>query len=262
MPQRISGRVALLIIVVATLVVILVGWIGFVSPQRSKASSLSGEISNTELQIADNQKLAAGPIKRQSLAALRKLQTAVPELAKQPQLLRQLSSMARTSDTELDSIAPAVPLAGTSTESLPLTVILKGHYFAIQRFLRLMRASSDLRNGHLVGRGRLFTVDNISFATGSGGTGSSPGVITATLAINAFLSAAAPPAGCRSDDDHHGFSFRRHHDRAVDGRQRLPTSQDRIREGGGFEAAATEDHGDRRRHPARARPRVRGSAYA
>jgi hypothetical protein len=181
----------LLIIVVATLVVILVGWIGFVSPQRSKASSLGAQISNTELQIADNQKLVAGPTKRQSLAALRKLQAAVPELANQPQLLRQLSSMARTSDTELDSIAPGAPLAGVSTESLPLAVSVKGHYFAIQRFLRLLRASRDLRNGHLVGHGRLYTVDTISFASGSGGSGA-PGVITATLAINAFLSAATP----------------------------------------------------------------------
>jgi hypothetical protein len=192
MLQRVSGRVAFLIIAVAIVLVILLGWFAFVAPQRSKASDLGAQISNTDLQIADNQKLVAGPVKQRSLAALRKLQRVVPAVADQPQLLRQLSAIARTSETELDGITPTTPVAGTSTTSLPLTVSLKGHYFAIQRFLRLLRASTDLRHGRVVGSGRLFTVDSVTFASGSGGSGSTAGVITATLTVNAFLYAGTP----------------------------------------------------------------------
>jgi Tfp pilus assembly protein PilO len=97
-----------------------------------------------------------------------------------------LSAIAKTSEVELTSITPAAPVVGTTDNALPLAVSVNGHYFAIQRFLRLLRASADLRNGKLVGNGRLYSVDSIGFA-------GSAGVITASIAINAYqnLGAAA-----------------------------------------------------------------------
>jgi Tfp pilus assembly protein PilO len=186
MLQRISGRVALLIIVVVVLFVLVIGWSAFVSPQRSKASALDAQISDTQLQIVDNQKLLAGPTRRESLAAVRKVTAAMPDQPQQSQLVRQLSAIAKTSEVQLSSITPGSPVVGITDESLPLAVTVNGHYFAIQRFLRLLRASADLRHGKLVGNGRLYSVDSIGFAAASGTTGSTVGVITATLAINAY----------------------------------------------------------------------------
>ncbi len=70
-----------------------------------------------------------------------------------------------------------------------MTVMATGHYFGIQRFLRLLRASADVHNGRLVGKGRLYTVDNIQFSGAPKG-----GVVSATMTINGFIY-TAPPAG-------------------------------------------------------------------
>lgn len=195
MLQRISGRVALLMVVMVVLLVIIIGWLGFVEPQRSKAAKLDGQIADVQLQIADNNKLLAGPIRRESLAAVRKAQAAMPDQARQSQILRQLSAIARTAEVQLSSVTPGSPVVGTTDEALPLSVTVNGHYFAIQRFLRLLRASADLRNGKLVGNGRLYSVDSIGFAgPGTGAAGSGAGVIAATLAINAYQNLGAAAA--------------------------------------------------------------------
>ena len=188
MLKRISGRVALIIVAAAVLVVFLLGWFAFVSPQRSKASTLDAQIANTRLQIADNEKLLSGPAKRTSLAESRKIARVMPNQPLQSQLIRQLSAIAKSSEVQLTSISPSAAVVGATDEALPLAVSVNGHYFAIQRFLRLLRASADVRNGKLVGRGRLFTVDSISFAGGAGSSGSSANAITATLALHAYQS--------------------------------------------------------------------------
>ena len=73
-----------------------------------------------------------------------------------------------------------------------MTVTATGHYFGMQRFLRLLRASADVHNGRLVGNGRLYTVDNIQFSGADKG-----GVVSVTMTINCFTY-TAPPAGSAS----------------------------------------------------------------
>jgi hypothetical protein len=180
--SRITGRVALLIIAASAFVILLLGWFAFVGPQRSKASDLDSQVASTQTQIDDSQRLLTGSVRRQSLAAVRQLDRVVPDQTKMSELLRQLSSNAKTSQVELDTITPSAPTAVSGAEAVPLTVGLTGHYFAIQRFLRLLRASADVRNGRLVSTGRLYTVDNVQFIGGQAG-----GVVTATLGVNAFV---------------------------------------------------------------------------
>ena len=109
----------------------------------------------------------------------------------------------RRSRTELDSITPAVAIAAGGAAPLPMSVVVKGRYFAIQKFARLLRQSADVKNGKLAGKGRLYTIDSIAF------TGQAPaqpgqstnGAILATLAMNAYTySAAAPPPAATSTD--------------------------------------------------------------
>ena len=87
---------------------------------------------------------------------------------------------------------------------MPISVVVKGRYFAIQKFARLLRQSADIKNGKLAGKGRLYTIDSIAFAgAGSCAARCQPanGAILATLALNAFTySAAAPPAAATSTD--------------------------------------------------------------
>ncbi len=193
MTSQMTGRVALVIIVVSALIIMLLGWFAFIGPQRSKASDLAVQIASTETQILDAQQLLRGPTKKQSLAAVHQLQGVMPDQIKMSQLLRQLSSVAATSQTELDTITPSAPTATSGPEAIPMAVKVTGRYFALQSFLRLLRASADVRNGKLAASGRLFTVDSIDFTGGQVG-----GVVTANLKINAFLyttpAAVAPVA--------------------------------------------------------------------
>ena len=52
MTDRINGRLALLLAIVAVLLVTLVGWFLLVSPQRSKASALDGQIGDANIKLA------------------------------------------------------------------------------------------------------------------------------------------------------------------------------------------------------------------
>ncbi len=187
MMKRISGRVAFLIIGAAVLVTVLLGWFAFIAPQRSKVAEFDSQVQSTQTQIADAQRLLTGPTRRDSLASLHKLQGVLPDQVKMSQILRQLSSVATTSEIELDTITPQTPTAVGGEEAVPMTVAVVGHYFAIQRFLRLLRASADVRNGHVIGTGRLYSVDNIQFTGGQPG-----GVISASLTVNGFVYTSVP----------------------------------------------------------------------
>lgn len=191
MTKKLSGRVALILICVGAMVVLFLGWMTFVGPERSKASDLGGKVSDTQNQVSDAQQLLAGSTGKKSLAALHQLQAVMPAQEKMSGILRQLTSIAKTTQVELDGLTPQAPAVGASAgeESVPMTVMATGHYFGVQRFLRLLRASADVHKGRLVGNGRLYTVDSIQFSGAPKG-----GVVTATMTINGFIY-TAPPAG-------------------------------------------------------------------
>jgi hypothetical protein len=191
MTKRISGRVALILICVGAMVVLFLGWMTFVGPERSKAADLNGKVSDTQTQVSDAQQLLAGSTGKKSLAALHQLQVVMPAQVKMSAILRQLTSIAKTTQVELDGLTPGAPAPGVAAgeEQVPMTVMATGHYFGVQRFLRLLRASADVHNGRLVGNGRLYTVDNVQFSGAPKG-----GVVSATMTINGFVY-TAPPAG-------------------------------------------------------------------
>ena len=60
-------------------------------------------------------------------------------------ILRQLSAAAAKAGIELDGdhAGRCVPVAGA--EALPMTMIVKGRYFAIQQFLPKLRSEADVK---------------------------------------------------------------------------------------------------------------------
>jgi Tfp pilus assembly protein PilO len=184
MTKRISGRVALLLICVGAIVILFLGWLTFVGPERSKASDLGTKVSDTQTQVSDAQRLLAGSTGKKSLAALHQLQAVMPAQEKMSEILRQLTSVAQTTQVELDGVTPQAPtvVGAAGEEEVPMTVTATGHYFGVQRFLRLLRASADVHDGRLVGNGRLYTVDSIQFTGAPKG-----GVVSATMTINTFI---------------------------------------------------------------------------
>jgi Tfp pilus assembly protein PilN len=190
---KMSGRLALVLSIVAVIVVLLIGWFVLISPQKSKASNLDTQIGAAELQLADAQKLLAAPNKAQTAAALRAANRALPDTPETSALLRQLSAMVAASKTELDSVGPgAVPTTG-GAQPYPLSLTMKGRYFALQKFIRLLQASSGVKNGKITGKGRLYSIDSISFGGGGAAPGQSKGPLTANIALNAYVYGTAPP---------------------------------------------------------------------
>jgi len=191
MIDRLSGRVALLVIVVATLTIVLLGWFVLISPERSKAAKLDSQIGDTNTQLASVTSLLNGPAGRQALVTQRVLQKALPTTdPRVSEILRQLSAAASASGVELDSIVPGALAPGAGTETLPISLSVKGHYFGLQRFLRLLRASADVHGNQVQATGRLYTVDSIQFSGGGAvlpGQSSGSNVVTGTLTLNAFV---------------------------------------------------------------------------
>jgi hypothetical protein len=206
MIDRISGRIALVLVVGAVALIVLLGWFVLISPERAKASKLDTQIGDTNAQLAQVTDLLNGPVGRESLISKRLFEKAVPSDPKVSQILRQLSAAAVQAGVELDSITPSALVAGTGSETLPIALSVSGHYFALQAFLRILRSEAVVNNGQVKASGRLYTVDSISFSGGSSSTATasaSGNVISASLSLNAYVfspaSAAAAPAVTPSD---------------------------------------------------------------
>jgi hypothetical protein len=190
---KMSGRLALLLSVVAVILVLLIGWFALISPQRSKADKLDTQISAAELQLGDAQRLLAAPNKAQTAAALRAANRALPDTPETSAILRQLSALAAVSQTEIDSIGPGTIATTGGAQPFPLSLTMKGRYFALQKFIRLLRQSADVKNGKITGAGRLYSIDSITFGGGGTAPGQSSGLVSATISLNSFDYAPPPP---------------------------------------------------------------------
>ena len=80
---------------------------------------------------------------------------------------------------------------------MPIALSVNGRYFRIAKFMHLLRTRAEVKDGKVHASGRLYAIDNISFSSGDKG-----GLITATLALNAFVygSAPAPAPGSTTGD--------------------------------------------------------------
>jgi Tfp pilus assembly protein PilO len=191
MIDRLSKRTALAIAAVGVLAVLLVGWFGVVSPQRSKASELEGKIgeSRTALQLADA--LTRGGQQRQTAAEARVLVKAMPSETQMSQILRQLSSAAKATRVRVNSVTPqaSAPLAGY--EAVPMAVVVEGRYLGIANFLGRLRTLVRVGPETVRAKGRLYSVDSIQFVGGEDQT-----LLQATMTLNAYRygGAAATPA--------------------------------------------------------------------
>ncbi len=201
MVERLNGRAAVEIAAVGLLLVVLVGWFGVVSPQRSKAAELSVQIDDAESQLAVTQALIRGPLLLQSTAALATLRMAIPDQVKMSQILRQLSKTSRDSRVRIIGITPQPVVKVGVSDVVAMNVAIEGRYFGIRDFLRRLRTRANLRGDKVRASGRLFAIDSIQFTGASAATGG--GLIQATLVVTAFaFSGTVPPlaAGTESTD--------------------------------------------------------------
>ncbi|HEY0417292.1 MAG TPA: type 4a pilus biogenesis protein PilO [Gaiellaceae bacterium] len=198
--KKLGAGGALAASIAAVLLVAVVGWFMFVSPERSKSSDLDAKNAAESAQLASLQHVLATTSDAKNAAALRAAKRALPDTPQMSQVLRQLSSYVTKTQAELDTITPA-PLvaAAAGGEAVPLTVTVKGRYFELQQLMKLLRRSADVQGKNVTGTGRLYSVDGIQFgaAASTGGTdsgASQSAAVTATISLNAFVYGSAATA--------------------------------------------------------------------
>jgi Tfp pilus assembly protein PilO len=197
--QRARGALA----VVGLVAVAVLGYFLLISPNRSAAADLDEQIEATQSQIDDRRaRSRVQPAPPLDVRDLFRLTRAMPDEAHIPEVILELDRLASRSGVSFQSISPQAPVEQQGYRAVPITVIADGRFFSVSGFLGRLRNLVRLDGGKLKARGRLLTVDSVSFAEGAK---LFPNV-RATLTVNAFVfgggagakageKAAPPPAG-------------------------------------------------------------------
>jgi hypothetical protein len=189
-----NGRIALAVAGALVLLVVLVGWFLMVAPKRSKAADLETKTANAQFELSATERFLKSSAGRKSARQLQSLTRAVPAEPRMSGILRQVTRAARAAGVRIDGITPAAMVSATGGQAIPITVTAEGHYFRLQKFVHLLRTAAVVDSDSVHVSGRLLAIDSIQFSSGastSSGTGTK-GLITATLAVDAFVSTPAP----------------------------------------------------------------------
>jgi len=165
-------------------------WFLFVHPQGGKLTSLKQESASVQEKIDayHQQVVAARSTPKIEVADVYRLAKAMPNKTDMPDLVLELSQLARDTGIRFDSISPQ-PVAPVGSYSvLPISVTFNGNFYNLADFLYRLRSLVTVQSGRLDATGRLFAVDTLSFNESD----LKFPQIQATLVIDAFVYAAAP----------------------------------------------------------------------
>ncbi len=183
--KKLQPKALIPLMAVGVLLVGLIGWFVFVHPKAGEVKKLQGQQQLIQQQISDQQAktAAARSVPKVHVADVYRLAKAMPDNADMPDLLLELSQLARDSGIEFSTIAPdpALPLAGFSV--IPINVTFSGNFFSLTDFLYRLRTLVDVQNARLEATGRLFSVDTMQFSQAADGFPH----IRAELLIDAFV---------------------------------------------------------------------------
>jgi type IV pilus assembly protein PilO len=168
----------------------LVAWFLLVHPQGGKLNNLKREATDVQEKIdAYHQQVAAArSTPKIEVADVYRLAKAMPNKTDMPDLLLELSQLARDTGIRFDSISPQTAAAVGSYTVLPISVTFNGNFYNLADFLYRLRSLVSVHGGRLDATGRLFAVDTLSFNESD----LKFPQIQATLVIDAFVYAAAP----------------------------------------------------------------------
>jgi Tfp pilus assembly protein PilO len=184
-----SAQVAL--IAATLLLVAVVGYFALIAPKRSTATSLKKQTAAVEAQINSNRSSAF----TQALPAVRsasvfRLAMAMPSQLQTPDVILQLSTLARDSGISFDQIQPGATASSAATTGTtdpfatePIQVKFSGSFYDLLAFLQRIRNLVRVQNGRLFTSGRLFDVSNVAFQEGGKGWPQ----VAAALTINEFV---------------------------------------------------------------------------
>jgi type IV pilus assembly protein PilO len=190
--KPLNPRLLIPLIVAGVLVLGLAGWFLTVRPQGAKLDDLKGQTADAQARIDGyNQQVAAArAAPKIEVADVYRLAKAMPERADMPDLVLELSQLARVTGIRFETITPQPVVAVGSYQVLPISVTFNGNFYSLADFLYRVRSLVTVRAGRLDATGRLFVVDTLTF-------NESPlkfPQIQASLVIDAFVYSAGAPA--------------------------------------------------------------------
>jgi type IV pilus assembly protein PilO len=172
-------------VVVGGLILLAVaGYFFLIAPKKSEAKSLDQKIALLDTQISEQRAEAthAAGLSKILVANFNKLQAAMPDEAKADEIFQQLGVLAKDTGIRFDNYQPGTAIDATAYQVLPVTVTFQGSFDELSDFLYRLQSLVLVDNHELSATGRLFTVDQVSFAEGEGGFPR----IQATLQIDAY----------------------------------------------------------------------------
>jgi type IV pilus assembly protein PilO len=187
---KLSGNSLIAVIVAGVLFFGLAAWFLVVHPQSGKVASLKKQSADVQEKIdAYHQQVAAARSRPKiEVADVYRLAKAMPSKTDMPDLVLELSQLARDTGISFDSISPQPVAAVGSYSVLPISVTFNGNFYNLADFLYRLRSLVTVHAGRLDATGRLFSVDTLAFNEGQAKFPQ----IQATLVIDAFVYAAAP----------------------------------------------------------------------
>ena len=201
MKAKLSRRSAVFLIIGGDLLLLLLGWVLLVSPQRHTAATIARATQAAEVQISEAQRVAqqaTTPVavpKQPEIrtAALYQLAEAMPSTTDMPDMLLEIDQVARAAGVTVLSITPGLLNPGDGFGTLAVSLSLSGDFYSLTDMLYRLRTLVTVRHGEFDASGRLFNVGSVALNGGSGGK-----QLTATVTIDAFVygavtaTAAAP----------------------------------------------------------------------
>jgi len=187
---KLSQNALIGIIVAGVLVFGLAAWFLVVHPQSGKVASLKRQARDVQEKIDayHQQVTAARSAPKIEVADVYRLAKAMPTKTDMPDLVLELSQLARDTGISFDSISPQPVAAVGSYSVLPISVTFNGNFYNLADFLYRLRSLVTVHAGRLDATGRLFSVDTLAFDESE----KKFPQIQATLVIDAFVYAAAP----------------------------------------------------------------------
>jgi Tfp pilus assembly protein PilO len=147
------------------LIVALAGYFTLVSSKRSEAKKLRAETAKVQAQIDRTRSTAyAKALPAVKSAAVFRLAQAMPDDVEMPNVMLELNQLAEDSGITFDEITPQTPIADTSFDVQPITVVFTGNYYSLADFLLRVRSLVRVHGGKLITKGRMFSVSGVTFS--------------------------------------------------------------------------------------------------
>jgi len=192
--KPLNPTVLIVLILLGVTVVGVAGYFGLIPPQGKKLGRIKADEKSAQAALdAYNHKVqVARTAPKIRVADIYRLAKAMPSTTDMPDVVLELSQLARDTGIRFDSISPQPAIAIGSYTVLPISVTFNGTFYDLADLLYRLRSLVNVHGGRLDATGRLFTVDTLSF----GESQLHFPRIQATLVIDAFVyGPVGAPAG-------------------------------------------------------------------